>query len=133
MATIVGIPYVDAAMNFQALSNAKLFAPHITAFLQERLPLQRAASEYTCDSYAYTFQLMFQFAAERLHVTPSALYIEQLDASLLIEFLQYLETKRGNSPRMRNARLAAIKSFMRFMEHRVPALLEQSRILYSEI
>lgn len=102
-------------------------APHISAFLQERLPLQRAASVHTCDSYAYAFQLLFQFAAKRLHVTPSALYLEQLDASLLMDFLEYLETERGNSPRTRNARLVAIKSFMRFMEHRVPSLLEQSR------
>jgi site-specific recombinase XerD len=102
-------------------------APHITAFLQERLPLQRAASEHTCDSYAYAFQLLFQFAATRLHVTPSALFLEQLDAALVMDFLQYLETKRGNSPRTRNARLVAIKSFMRFMEYREPALLEQSR------
>jgi site-specific recombinase XerD len=102
-------------------------APHITAFLQERLPLQRAASEHTCDSYAYAFQLLFQYTAARLHVTPSELYLEQLDASLLMDFLQYLETERGNSPQTRNARLVAIKSFMRFMEHRVPALLEQSR------
>ena len=102
-------------------------APHITAFLQERLPLQRAASEHTCDSYAYAFQLLFQFAAARLHVTPSALFLEQLDATLVMDFLQYLETERGNSPRTRNARLVAIKSFMRFMEYREPALLEQSR------
>jgi hypothetical protein len=37
-------------------------APHITAFLQERLPRQRAASEHTCDSYAYAFQLLFQLS-----------------------------------------------------------------------
>ena len=48
-------------------------APHITDFLRERLPLQRGASEHTCDSYAYAFQLLFQFASERLRVTPSAL------------------------------------------------------------
>jgi len=51
-------------------------APHITAFLQERLPLQRAASEHTCDSYAYAFKLLFQFAAVRFRVTPSALSLE---------------------------------------------------------
>ena len=62
-------------------------------------------------------------------ITPSALCLEQLDASLLMDFLQHLETERGNSPRTRNARLVAIKSFMRFMEHRVPALLEQSRYM----
>jgi integrase/recombinase XerD len=102
-------------------------APHITAFLRERLPLQRAASEHTCDSYAYAFQLLFQFAAARLRLTPSALCLEQLDASLLMDFLQSLETERGNCARTRNARLVAVKSFMRFMEHRVPAILEQSR------
>jgi site-specific recombinase XerD len=102
-------------------------APHITSFLRERLPLQRGASEHTCDSYAYAFQLLFQFASKRLRLTPSALNLEQLDAPLVMDFLQHLETERHNSPRTRNARLVAIKSFMRFIEHRVPALLEQSR------
>jgi hypothetical protein len=44
-----------------------------------------------------------------------------------MDFLQYLETERGNSLRTRNAWHVAIKSFMRFMEYREPALLEQSR------
>lgn len=101
-------------------------APHITAFLRERLP-QRAASEHTCDTYAYAFKLLFQFASERLKVTPSDLLLEQLDAPLVLDFLDHLESERGNSPRSRNARLAAIKSFMRFVEHRVPAALEQSQ------
>lgn len=102
-------------------------APHITAFLRERLPLQRGASEHTCDSYAYAFQLLFEFAGKRLRLTPSALSLEQIDAKLVMDFLQHLETERHNGPRTRNARLVAIKSFMRFIEHRVPALLEQSR------
>jgi len=102
-------------------------APHITAFLRERLPLQRGASEHTCDSYAYAFQLLFQFASARLRATPSALCLEQIDAALIMDFLQHLETERHNSPRTRNARLAAIKSFMRFVEYRVPSVLEQSR------
>ena len=102
-------------------------APHISAFLRERLPLQRGASDHTCDSYAYAFQLLFQFASERLQITPSALVLEQLDAPLIMKFLHYLETVRHNSPRTRNARLVAIQSFMRFLEYRVPALLEHSR------
>ena len=102
-------------------------APHMSAFLRERLPLQRGASDHTCDSYAYAFQLLFQFASKRLQTTPSALALEQLDARLIMEFLYSLETERHNSPRTRNARLVAIKSFMRFIEYRVPALLEHSR------
>jgi integrase/recombinase XerD len=46
---------------------------------------------------------------------------------LVMEFLAYLEAERGNSPTTRNARLAAIKSFMHFVEYRVSALLEQLR------
>ena len=102
-------------------------APHITAFLRERLPLQRGASVHTCDSYAYTFQLLFAFASQRLGMTPSALYLEHLDAALVMDFLAHLEAERGNSSRTRNARLAAIKSFMKFVEYRVPSSLEQSR------
>jgi integrase/recombinase XerD len=45
----------------------------------------------------------------------------------VMDFLVYLESERGNSPSARNARLAAVKSFMRFVEYRVPALLEQIR------
>jgi len=101
-------------------------APHITAFLRERLPLQRGASPNTCESYAYTFQLLFQFASARFKVTPSKLHLEQIDAALVMDFLAHIESERGNSPRTRNARLAAIKSFMRFVEHRVPSALEQS-------
>lgn len=102
-------------------------APHITAFLRERLPLQRGASAHTCESYAYTFQLLFAFASQQLHLQPSALCLEQIDAALVMEFLAHCETERGNSPSTRNTRLAAIKSFMRFVEYRVPSLLEQSR------
>jgi len=91
-------------------------APHITAFLRERLPIQRGASVHTCDSYAYAFQLLFQFASQRLKVKPSELQLEQIDAALVMDFLEQLETGRGNSAATRNVRLAAIKSFMRFCE-----------------
>ena len=48
-------------------------APHISEFLRERLPQQQGASIHTCDSYAYTFKLLFQFASKRFGLTPSAL------------------------------------------------------------
>ena len=102
-------------------------APHISAFLQERLPVQRGASEHTCDSYAYGYQMLFEFASRRFKVTPSELYLEQLDAPLVMEFLDYLESERGNMVSSRNVRLAAIKAFFRFVEHRIPSILEQSR------
>jgi len=102
-------------------------APHIEAFLREHLARHRGASQHTCDSYAYSFLCLFEFASKRLRVTPSALLLEQLDSPLICSFLEYLETTRGNSAETRNIRLAAIRSFFRYLQHREPAALDQIR------
>ena len=102
-------------------------APHITAFLQQRLPIERRASDNTCESYAYAFKLLFEYASDCLKIPPSQLNLEQIDAPLVVAFLSHLETARSNGPNSRNTRLAAIKSFMHFVEYRVPSALEQIR------
>src|SRR6266849_8610514 len=102
-------------------------APHVTAFFEQRLPIERGASDHTRDSYAYAFKLLLIYASKRHKAAPSQLALEQLDASLVIDFLNDLETTRRNGPSSRNVRLAAIKSFMHFMEYRVPSALEQIR------
>lgn len=62
-------------------------APHSTAFVRERFPQERGASAHTCDSYAYTLQLLCTFASQRLPLQPSARGREQLDAALVMDFL----------------------------------------------
>lgn len=100
-------------------------ATHVSVFLRERLPLERGASERTCDTYSLALRLFFEFAARRLKVRPSALALEQLDALLVLDFLAHLEGERHNSPATRNVRLAAIRTFMRFIEYREPSALAQ--------
>ena len=102
-------------------------ATHLTAFFREYLPRVRASSVNTCEAYAYSFQLLLCFAAEQCGRSPSALVLEQLDATLILAFLQHLEVVRGNCPKTRNARLAAFKSFAHFLEYRVPSTIEQLR------
>jgi site-specific recombinase XerD len=102
-------------------------APHITVFLKQYLPFERGAGVNTCESYAYAFKLLFEYASHCLKITPSQLHLEQLEAPLIVDFLNYLETTRANGPNSRNIRLAAIKSFMHFMEYRLPTALEQIR------
>jgi integrase/recombinase XerD len=104
-----------------------LLAPHVTAFFQKRLPVERRASPHTSDSYACAFKLLLEFASERLHVPPSTLHLEHIDAPLVVSFLNHLETTRANRPSSRNVRLAAIKSFMHFLEFREPAAIDQIR------
>ena len=102
-------------------------APHLCTFLRDYLPDERGASVHTCEAYAYCFQLLVVFTAKGLRTKPSSLRLEQLDVSLVVAFLRHLEQDRHNGASTRNARLAAIKAFFRFIEYRVPACLEQAR------
>lgn len=100
-------------------------APHLSAFFEQRLTLECGASVNTRDSYAYAFKLLLEYTSNRLKVTPSRLEVEQIDAPMVADFLNDLETTRSNGPSSRNVRLAAIKSFMHFLEYRVPPVMEQ--------
>ncbi|MGV7215400.1 tyrosine-type recombinase/integrase [Bradyrhizobium sp. UFLA05-112] len=106
-------------------------APHLTAFLREHLPRERRASIHTCDAYAYSFQLLVAFAARRLRKRPCLLHIEDLDVAMILAFLEHVEEVRGNKARSRNARLAAVKSFFRYLEHRVAVVLDQALRVHS--
>lgn len=101
-------------------------APALSRFLREHLPRDQRASPHTCDAYAYSFQLLVTFAARQLQKTPSQLEVEDIGVPMILSFLEHIERDRGNTARSRNARLAAIKSFFRFLEYRVPACLDQS-------
>jgi integrase/recombinase XerD len=73
--------------------------------------------------YRDAFELLFGFVEDRTGKPPSALQLADLDAPFVLDFLDHLETERGNSVRTRNARLAAIHSFMRYASIRDPASL----------
>lgn len=92
-------------------------------FFLRRLVAQRGASARTVESYRDAFELLLGFTEQRTGKPPSALQLGDLDAPLVLDFLDHLETERGNSVRTRNARLAAIHSFMRYVAVRDPASL----------
>jgi len=92
-------------------------------FFLRRLIAQRGASARTVEAYRDAFELLLGFAQRRTGKPPSALGLADLDAPLVLDFLDYLETERGNAVRTRNARLAAIHSFMRYAAVRDPASL----------
>lgn len=102
-------------------------APHVSDFLRIRLPIERNASAHTRATYSHAFMLLFEFAARRLKCSPSSLELEQIDAKLVMVFLDHLERERSNGISSRNARLAAIKSLFRYIEYRVPSAIDQVR------
>lgn len=88
-----------------------------------RLIDQRGASQRTVESYRDAFELLFGYLEQRLRRPASALTLADLDAPIILDFLDHLETVRQNCARTRNARLAAIHSFMRYAAIRDPASL----------
>ena len=101
----------------------RAFPALLQDFFHRRLIAQRGASAHTIASYRDTFTLLLGYAAERTGRTPSALTLSDLDAPMVLRFLDHLESERGNSARTRNLRLAAIRSFMRYASLREPTLL----------
>lgn len=93
----------------------------LEAFFTKRLMQERQASPHTIAAYRDTFRLLFVFAQQRLKKAPSAVTVADLDAPLIGAFLDDLERRRGNKARTRNARLAALHSFFRYVALQEPA------------
>jgi integrase/recombinase XerD len=91
-----------------------VLAPTLEAFFTGRLINEKGASAHTISAYRDTFRLLLAFTQQQTGTPPSKLQIEDLDAPLIAAFLDHLEHDRGNSPRTRNARLAAIHSMFRY-------------------
>jgi site-specific recombinase XerD len=109
------------AINFPAL---------IQRFFTDRLCTQMEASPNTIAGYRDTFRLLIRYAGSRRGKPPTKLTIEDLDADLVADFLSHVETVRGNTARTRNTRLAAIRSFFRYVAMTEPTwLLHCQRIL----
>lgn len=98
-------------------------APLLQQFFVERLQKQRQASPCTISSYRDTFRLFLTFVESKLHKRPAALSIDVVSTHLALDFLDHLEQHRKNCARSRNARFAAIRSFIQFVGFKEPAAL----------
>jgi site-specific recombinase XerD len=96
-------------------------APLLERFFTQRLMQQRQASPHTISSYRDSFRQFLTFVQQRLHTPPSRLTFQEIDAPLIVAFLDALEKQRGVSVRSRNLRLTAIHSFFRYAAFEAPA------------
>ncbi|MBX9636731.1 MAG: site-specific integrase [Nitrosomonas sp.] len=103
------------------------FSVLLESFFTQRLMKQLLASPHTIKSYRDTFHLLLEFADHRLNVQPSNLRMQDIDASLIVDFLDDLENSRKISARTRNNRLAAIRSFFRYAAFEAPECSGQIR------
>lgn len=101
---------------------AATFSELLQAFFTDRLMGQCNASPLTIANYRDAFYLLLGYAQQCLKKPPTKLAVQDLDAPFILCFLDHLEKERGNSPRSRNVRLAAIHSFFNYVALREPAV-----------
>lgn len=96
-------------------------APLLQAFFTNRLIREKQASPHTIASYRDTFRLLLRFLEKRLRKQPSSLTLDDVQAPVIVAFLDELEKQRSISTRSRNLRLTAIRSFFRYVSFEIPS------------
>jgi site-specific recombinase XerD len=95
-------------------------ALHISKFLGDYLPAKRNVSANTVKAYRDAFSLLLRYCRDVKNVPPERLRLQDLDADLVLAFLEASETERRWSAATRNHRLAALHSFFRYLQVEVP-------------
>ena len=103
-----------------APSKINLIGSFLQLFFAEHLLVHKRVSGETIASYRDTFRLLLQFMEARTRVQPAALPLAAVDADTVLAFFDHLECDRGCGIRSRNNRLAAIRTFFRFVSLRDP-------------
>ncbi|OEO27837.1 integrase [Pseudomonas sp. J237] len=112
------------------LADPAEFAALLQRFFAERLLQQQAVSPRTVAAYRDAFRLFLTYAEDELGRPPAKLTLHDFDAELILGFLAHLEGERHNTVRSRNARLAAVRAFARYVAVQCPpALLLVQQIL----
>ena len=87
----------------------------VEAFFVKHLSQERGCSGNTIGSYATCLALLFKFCCKHLKKSIDRLVLGDIDADLVLAFLNHLEIERENKPQTRNVRLACIHTFFRFV------------------
>ena len=90
-------------------------APWLQRYFTEYLSAQRNVSHATITAYRDTFRLLLKHLRKTHRRCSHTLSLEILTSDTILRFLDDLEQQRGNSIRTRNARLAAMRSFVHYL------------------
>lgn len=98
-------------------------------FFTKYLNSERGISENTMKNYRDTFLQLFEYTQTEKQTKINKIKIEDIDNLLIIDFLDWLESKKNISISTRNNRLAGIKSFFRYIANHYPMYLNQSTLI----
>lgn len=95
----------------------------IISFFRNHLINEQDVSKNTISSYSDCIRLLMNYASEKLQVSIDKLALDAISDTMILDFLDFLENERANTPTTRNQRLAAIKTFFRFLARHEPTLI----------
>ncbi len=95
----------------------------VHGFFRDYLTAQRGLSDNTIFSYRDSVKLLLKFVSQRTKKPLDKLLLEDVDANVVLAFLDHLETTRGNCTQTRNCRLSALRAFFRHVAIQEPIAL----------
>ncbi len=102
-------------------------APHVQSFFRDFLVAQRNASPNTVLCYRDALKLLLVFAADRARRAVTGLRLDDVGPETVLAFLDHLERDRGCGAATRNVRLAAIRTFFRYVARQEPTVADLCR------
>jgi site-specific recombinase XerD len=102
------------------MKNSKHLLQHVQDFFQDYLGAHRGLSGHTVTSYRDAIKLFLIFVAQRLNKHTTSLALDDLQAESVLAFLDDIEAVRSNCVRTRNIRLAALRTFFRYLAAQDP-------------
>ncbi|MCM4160907.1 integrase [Antarcticibacterium flavum] len=93
------------------------FSKYISDFISRYLPLEKGVSNNTIIAYRDTFVLLIEYLQKEKQLKVEKLTLDKVTKKVILDYLDWLQNTRNCGNTTRNARLAAIHSFYRFLQH----------------
>ena len=99
----------------------------VFAFFEDHLKIQKGLRPGSIRSYRDTIKLFLVHVAALCRRPVTRLALGDLAFERVLDFLRTIEEKRGNQPRTRNQRLAALRTFYRYLAVHHPEMLAEAQ------
>lgn len=99
----------------------------VFAFFEDHLKIQKGLRPGSIRSYRDTIKLFLVHVAALCRRPVTRLALSDLAFDRVLDFLRMIEEKRRNQPRTRNQRLAALRTFYRYLAVHHPEMLAEAQ------
>lgn len=113
------------------MKNNRCLAQYIRSFFEDHLVQRKNLSHNSIWSYRDAVKLLVQYVTYSTGKTASKFDITDINERVVLNFLKYLEQKRGNSIQTCNQRLTTLRSLFEYIAMREPLMMEHCQRITS--